>query len=72
MNKMFAMNFTNKIKYNLFIKSEKKNFCLNRSLKTAATRSKTDEQTLEVLNLLKRKVKTKTFYDKELRIKNKK
>lgn len=57
MNKMFGMNFTNKI--NSFLKHEKKNFTLIRSLKTAATRNKSDEQAIEVINLLKKKVKIK-------------
>lgn len=53
---MFGRNFTKKIN-NLF-NYEKKNFSLIRTLKTAASRNKADEQAIEVLNLLKRKVQS--------------
>ncbi len=51
---MFGMNFTRKIN-NLF-KFEKRNFSFTRGLKGSVSRNKADEQTIEVLNLLKRKV----------------
>jgi len=52
---MFGTKFSNK--FNNLFKFEKRNFSVFRSLKTAVTRNKSDEQALEVINLLKRKVK---------------
>jgi hypothetical protein len=51
MNKMFGFSFSNN-----FLKFNKKKFSVNRYIKTAG-KNTIDNQTLEVVNLLKRQVK---------------
>ena len=53
MNKMFGTNITNNI--NNFLKFNKKNFSINRYLKSG-NKSAADAATIEIVNLLKRQV----------------